>query len=152
MAIKSGRNGDVKWDPTGAAAGTTILSLNNWKLSLKTEKIDVTCFADQNKVYVPGMKDISGTIAGFWNSAELDLINATSATSPGMLSLIPDTTDTAAATMLFKGLAYLDAEVETDVQGAPAVTGSFMAAGPWTLPSAVLLTREGEPGERARAA
>jgi hypothetical protein len=136
MAIKSGRNGDVKWDPTGGATGVTIISLNNWKLSLKTDKIDVTCFGDQNKVYVPGMKDISGSVAGFWNSSELALFEATDATSPGMLTLIPDTTDAAAATMLFKGLAYLDADIDTDVNGAPAVTGTILAAGPWTLPSA----------------
>jgi hypothetical protein len=136
MAIKSGRNGDVQWDPTGGATGVTIISLNNWKLSLKTDKIDVTCFGDQNKVYVPGMKDISGSVAGFWNSSELALFEATDATSPGMLTLIPDTTDAAAATMHFKGLAYLDADIDTDVNGAPAVTGTILAAGPWTLPSA----------------
>jgi hypothetical protein len=137
MAIKSGRNGDVKWDPTGGATTVSIISLNNWKLSLKTDKIDVTCFGDQNKVYVPGMKDISGSVAGFWNSSELALFEATDATVPGMLELIPDTTDAAATTMLFKGLAYLDADIDTDVQGAPAVTGTILAAGPWTLPSAV---------------
>jgi hypothetical protein len=137
MAIKSGRNGDVKWDPTGADTGVTIISLHNWKLSLKTEKIDVTCFGDANRVYCPGMKDVSGSVAGFWNSSELALFEATDATTPGMLTLIPDTTDAAAATMLFKGLAYLDAEIDTDVQGAPAVTGQILAAGPWTLPSAV---------------
>lgn len=135
MAIKSGRNGDVKWDPSGGSTLASIISLHNWKLSLKTEKIDVTCFQDQNKVYVPGMRDISGSVAGFWNSDELALIEATEATSPGMLELIPDTSDPEMPGMSFKGLAYLDAEIDTDVQGAPAVTGQILAAGPWTMPA-----------------
>jgi hypothetical protein len=29
----------------------------------------------------------------------------------------------------------MDAEIDTDVEGAPALSGTFMAAGPWTLPT-----------------
>jgi hypothetical protein len=140
--IRSGRNGAVKWDPTGVGGATAILvaSIKGWKLSLKTEQINVTCFADQNRVYVPGLRDISGTITGFWNSAELALIKATQASAPGFLELIPDTTDMAvgppAAAFVFKGKAYLDAEIDTDVEGAPALSGSIIAAGPWTVPTA----------------
>ena len=150
--IKSGRNGAVKWDPT-ATTPVLIASLNGWTLSMKTDKIDVTCFGDQNKVYVPGLRDISGTIKGFWNSDELSLIEATELTAPGMLELVPDTTDAAAATMLFKGLAYLDAEIDTTVDGAPELSSEILAAGPWTMPTAGvdLLTRGGDRGRRAAA-
>lgn len=134
--IKSGRNGKVSWDPTGAGGVTLVpvLSLNKWKLSMKTDKIDVTCFGDVNKVYVPGMKDIDGSVSGFWNSEELALFDATSATIPGILELVPDSTD--GPSFVFSGLAYLDADIDTDVAGAPAVTGTVLAAGPWTLPAA----------------
>jgi hypothetical protein len=134
--IKSGRNGKVSWDPTGAGGVTLVpvLSLNKWKLSLKTNKIDVTCFGDVNNVYVPGMKDIDGSVSGFWNSEELALFEATSAVSPGQLELVPDTTD--GPTFVFKGLAYLDADIDTDVAGAPAVSGTVLAAGPWSIPVA----------------
>lgn len=136
--ITSGRNGAVKWDPTGVGTPALIASLNGWKLSLKTDKIEVTCFGDQNKVYVPGLRDISGTIKGFWNSEELSLIEATALTVPGDLELIPDTTDAAAATMLFSGPAYLDAEIDTAVDGAPAISSEILAAGAWSLPVAAL--------------
>lgn len=135
--IKSGRNGAVKWSEAPApAVPALVASLNGWTLSLKTDKIDVTCFGDPNKVYVPGLRDISGSIKGFWNSAELSLIEATALTTPGQLELIPDTTDAAAATMLFKGPAYLDAEIDTTVDGAPAISSEILAAGAWTLPAA----------------
>lgn len=133
--IKSGRNGSVKWDPAGTTP-VVVQSLNAWTLSLKTDKINVTCFGDDNKVYVPGLRDISGSIKGFWNSEELSLIEATELTSPGLLELIPDTTDPEMPTMKFSGLAYLDAEIDTSVEGAPALSSEILAAGSWTMPTA----------------
>jgi hypothetical protein len=138
--IKSGRNGEVKWDPAGGAgaAAEALLSVKTFQLSMKTEKINVTCFQDQNRVYVPGLPDISGSLGGFWNSADMSLVTAARATTPGYLILIPDTTDldagAPAAPFAFEGLAYLDAELNTDVEGAPELTGQILAAGPWTFP------------------
>lgn len=136
--IKSGRNGEVKWDPAGGAgaASEALLSIKAFTVSMKTEKINVTCFQDQNRVYVPGMPDISGSLTGFWNSEDMALVTAARATSPGYLVLIPDTTDLAAVEPhAFEGLAYLDAEINTDVEGAPELTGQILAAGPWTFPT-----------------
>lgn len=127
--IKSGRYGTVKYDPAGTTP-VLLVSLNKWKLSLKTDKINVTCFGDTNKVYVPGMRDISGNVSGFWNSSNVVLFDATEASTPGKLELAPNSTE---ATFTFAGLAYIDADIDTAVEGAPAVTGSFMAAGPWVM-------------------
>lgn len=129
--IKSGRNGQVLWDPTGQVPGTPVLiaSLNNWKLSLKTERIDVTCFGDANKVYVPGMKDISGSVTGFWNSADVTLVDAADQDTPGTLKLVPNSTE---PTFFWQGPAYMDADIDTSADGAPALTGTFAAAGAWT--------------------
>jgi hypothetical protein len=133
MGIKTGRYGDVLYDPTGAGGVTavSIVSLNAWKLSLKTEKEDVTCFNDPNKIYVPGMKDISGTLGGFWNSDELALFDAADAPTPGLLKLVPNNTE---PTFAWSGLAYLDADIDASLK-APKVSGTFMAAGAWTGPA-----------------
>lgn len=129
MAILSGRDGEVLYDPAGTTP-VVIISLNKFKLSLKTDKINVTCFGDTNKVYVPGMKDISGTVSGFYNSADKTLFEAADATTPGLLKLIPHSSE---STHFWSGTAYLDADIDTSVEGAPAVTGNFMAAGPWAM-------------------
>jgi len=73
MSILSGRNGQVLYDsvPASPISPTAIASLNSWKLSLKTDYEEVSCFGDTNKVYIPGLRDISGSFGGFWNSAEL---------------------------------------------------------------------------------
>jgi hypothetical protein len=133
--IKSGRLGQVKYNPLGVIGVglVPILSLNNWKLSLKTDRIEVTSFGDTNKVYVPGMKDVTGDFSGFWNSDETVLFEAVDATTPGLLDLVPNTSE---PDFHWSGLAYLDAEIDTAVNDAPKVTGSFMAAGPWAFDTA----------------
>lgn len=128
MAIKSARLGDVLYDPLGVTP-VSIVSINEWKLDLKTGKIKVTCFQDKNEKYVPGLKDISGTLGGFWNSDETTLFDAADAEEPGMLKLVPNTGE---PTFFWSGLAYLDASIDVKVDGAPVVSGTFMAAGDWT--------------------
>ncbi len=133
MAILAGRNGQVSWNPTGTVASpmtlTPILSIDAFKLSQKTDKIPVTCFGDTNKVYVPGLPDLTGTFGGFWNSSETALWSAAESSVPGLLKLEPSTTE---SSFYWSGLAYLDADIDTAVNGAPKVTGTFVAAGPWT--------------------
>lgn len=128
MAIKSGRFGTVKYDPAGITP-VALISLNGWKLSLKTEYEDVSCFGDTNKVYVPGLRDISGSLAGFWNSSNVVLFDATEAATPGKLELAPNSTE---PTFTFSGLAYIDADIDCSLK-APKVSGSFVAAGPWVM-------------------
>ncbi len=141
MAIKTGRYGRVRYAPSGVISPgglITLASINAWKLSLKTDYEDVSCFGDTNKVYVPGLRDISGSFGGFLNVTDLTLIAATSSASPGQLELTHNTTDTIGSPLAaptFSGLAYLDAEIDCGVNGAPKVSGTFMAAGAWTLPA-----------------
>jgi hypothetical protein len=50
MAIKSGRLGQVLYDPAGITP-VALISIDSWKMDNKTDKIDVTCFGDTNKVF-----------------------------------------------------------------------------------------------------
>lgn len=133
--ILAGRDGSVKWDPTGAGGVTAveIASITGFKISLKTPKIPVTAFQDTNAVYVQGLPDFSGTVSGWYNSADLTLIEAVMLITPGWVELIPHTSE---PTFKFSGKAYLDAELDTTVDGAPSLNGELVAAGPWTLPEA----------------
>ena len=136
--IKTGRYGAVKYSVDGESPLNLVqlASIKQFKLSLKTDKVNVTVFGDNNKVYVPGLKDISGSLGGFWNSSDMTLFTATDAETPGFLQLVPNTRDLIGSpeeAPNFSGLAYLDADIDTNVEGAPAVTGTFVAAGSWTL-------------------
>lgn len=123
--IKSGRNGSVMYDPAGVTP-VALIALKEWKASFKTDYIDVTCFGDVNKVKVPGLPDIAGSGAGFWDSTNVVLFAAASATTPGKLKLVPNTTE---ATFFASGLAYMSADIDVPVAGAPGVSFSWVAAG-----------------------
>lgn len=128
--IVSGRNGQVLWDPTGA--GTTpveILSLNAFVADFKTEFEDVTTFGAVNREYIPGMKDAGGTLAGFFNSAELALFEAAESDIPGFLKLLPSSTE---PTVFWSGKAYMDASIDASLS-APKLSGTWKAAGPFLL-------------------
>lgn len=131
MAILTGRYGLVSWNPTGGSPVSPLISIKGWKGSFKTDKEDVTCFQNTNKVYIVGLQDAQGSIEGFWNSDNLELVAAAQATTPGMLELTPNTTEPG---FTFSGLAYLDFDIDCMVTGAPKVTGTWVAADNWTLP------------------
>jgi hypothetical protein len=136
MAILSGRNGLVKYDPAGITP-VEIISINNFKISWKTPKQKVTCFGDTNEVYVPGLPDVQGSLNGYWNSEDVTLFEAALADVPGLLELTPNDTE---PTFKFSGLAYLDADLDVKVDGSPTVTGTWMAAGPWVMAPSSLST------------
>jgi hypothetical protein len=127
--IQTGRYGTVKYDPA-AVTPVVVASLNGWKLSLKTDYEEVTCFGDSNKVYVPGLKDVSGTLSGFWDSDDTTLVDAADATTPGLLELAPNSSALESA-FKWSGLAYMDADIDCSLS-APKLSGTFKAAGPWT--------------------
>lgn len=138
--ILSGRDGLVKWDPTGAGGATAVAlaSISGFTLSMKVEKIPVSAFQDTNRVYVPGLPDISGSLTGWYNSDDLALFEAARASAPGFLELIPHTSETSgtpAAPLMFSGPAYLDGEIDTNVDGAPSISGEIVAAGSWNIPT-----------------
>lgn len=130
MAIKSGRLGQILYD-AAATTPVALASVNGWKLDLKTGKLKKTCFGDANEQYVPSLKDINGSLAGFWDSAELTLFEAADAETPGLLKLVPNH-GTGELDFFWSGLAYVDASIDCKVDGLPSVSGNFMAAGDWT--------------------
>lgn len=132
MAIKTGRYGEVAYDsvPASPEAPVALISIKGWKLSLKTDYEDVSCFLDTNKVYVPGLRDISGSGDGFWNSSQTTLVDASNASTPGFIKLTPNTNE---PTFYFGGLGYIDADIDCTLS-APKLSFTFKAAGPWITP------------------
>lgn len=126
----AGDRGQIKMDPLGGSAVVTVASLNKWSLNMSKGMYDVTAFGDTNKVYVPGLPDISGSVSGFWDATDRSLFNVALGTVACFLNLIPNTL---APTFLWKGLAWLDASIDVGSGGAVTIKGSFKAAGPWVM-------------------
>jgi hypothetical protein len=128
-----GKTGSVK------IGGTLVASLNKWTLNAATDKADVTSFGDTNKQYVVGLKDVKGSIGGFFDDSDDALFDAADGGVPVQLDLAPVTS---LSTLHWSGPAYLDASIDVPANGAIAVSGDFVAAGNWTRawPAAIVAT------------
>ena len=119
-----GKNGQMK------IGLTVVASINKWTLNAKTDKSDVTAFGDPNKVYVQGLKDLKGTIGGWFDDSEDALFAAADSATPVTLELTPDVS--LEATHVWTGPAYLDCSIEVPANGPVSVSGEYAAAGAWT--------------------
>src|SRR5678815_365084 len=106
-----------------------MVSLSAWTLDMSTDKVEVTAFQDPNKTYVQGLRDIKGTISGFWDSADDSLFDASESADGMKLYLYPAST---APTIYFYGPAFIDASINVSSTGAVTVTGNFVASGAWS--------------------
>jgi hypothetical protein len=128
---KHGSRGQIKMDPTGGAVPVVVADLNAWALDMKRDQVDVTAFGDTNKTYVLGLPDVKGTYSGWWNSESSPaLFDVAQGSIAAMLNLLPTVDE---PEFFFAGLAYLDASIEVKHDGGVALSGNFVAAGPWTL-------------------
>jgi hypothetical protein len=132
MARRHGKQGEVLMDPTGAEPGTPVLiaSIRNFTLDASSENVPVTAFGDTNIQYVKGLPSYQGELGGWFEAAETALFDAAFAGTPVTLKLVPSTLD---ATFFFSGKAYVDTGIECPSDGAVSVTGSWVAAGNWTM-------------------
>lgn len=124
-----GRRGRIE---VGSGSPLNIVgSLNAWTISFTRDKTDVTSFEDENKVFLVGLKDLSGTIEGFFDPLYWrGLMEAAESATGCVLKIIPSLD---APTFYYEGPAWLDLTNAGSVNDAIKVTGTFSANGAWTL-------------------
>lgn len=120
-----GRNGALYAGITSVGTAEPIAYLKDWAVSFQTDKIDVTSFQDVTKTYVAGLPDFSGTYAGFYDTATAQLYTAATDSVARKFYLYPTTSST--GTYWF-GTAFFDFSIDTAVDGAVSINGSFNAA------------------------
>src|SRR5262245_23645155 len=128
MSVYAGRKGVVYLSTTGSGNATNVLKLNTWTLDQSTDKIEVTSFGDPNKTYVQGLKDIKGTIAGFFDDTETKPFVGADSADGVKLYLYPSAD---APTKYWYGPAWLDTSINTGVAGAVQISGNYAANGAW---------------------
>jgi hypothetical protein len=130
MARYHGKLGVVYVSTTGTGTATNASSLSTWTLDLDTDLVETTSFGDTNKTYVQGLRNIQGTISGFWDDAEAKLFTASTSTDGCKIYLYPATT---ATTKYAYGPAWLSVSLETGVGDAVTVSADFSANGAWGI-------------------
>lgn len=127
MARYHGKRGIVYISTTGSTAAAAITQ-TEWTLNMATDKVEVTSFGDANKTYVQGLKDVQGTLSGFWDDSDAKLFTAADSADGIKMYLYPSTD---APTKYFYGPAWLDASINTSVSGAVSTSANFSANGSW---------------------
>jgi hypothetical protein len=130
MARYHGKSGVVYVSTTGTGTATSAASLSTWTLDLDTDLVETTSFGDSNKTYVQGLRNIQGTISGFWDDAEAKLFTASTSTDGCKLYLYPSS---AATTKYAYGPAWLSISLDTGVGDAVTVSANFSANGAWGI-------------------
>ena len=98
--------------------------INNISSCSPVNNILIRGFGDSNKTYVSGLPDVSGSFAGFYDSASAQLYTAAVDGVARKFYLYPSTADA----IYWFGTATFDMSVETGVADAVKISGTFKAA------------------------
>ncbi len=128
MATYHGRKGAVYMSTTGTGNAASVAKLTNWTLDMSTDTVEVTSFGDANKTYVQGLKDLKGTLAGFWDDTIDTLFSAADSADGVKMYLYPSAD---APSKYWYGPAWVSASVEVGVDAAARVSANFVANGSW---------------------
>lgn len=128
MAVYHGKSGLVYVSTTGTGTATSVIRQTAWTLDLSTDLVETTAFGDTNKTYVQGLRNIQGTLSGFWDDTESKLFTGSTSADGVKVYLYPSST---ALAKYAYGPAWLSVTMETGVADAVQVNSSFSANGSW---------------------
>lgn len=125
MARISGRNGRVYLGVASSTATAEPLPfVASYNLNFATNKIDVTAMGDDNKVYLSGLRDASGSFSGFYDDSTAQTYTAAVDGAPRKFYLYPSTSNTA---QYFWGQILADISIDANVDGATAMSANWSA-------------------------
>lgn len=110
---------------SSAASAEPIANLRSFSIDFSTDDVEVTAFGDTNKVYVSGLPDVSGSFAGFYDTAGAQLYTAAIDGDVRNFYLYP-TNNTTGTYWMGKGI--FDFAIEQAVDDSVKISGSFKGA------------------------
>jgi hypothetical protein len=128
VARRHGRFAALYINLTQGGTPEPIAFFRGGGMSAATDRVDVTAANDENKVYVSGIPDASGT-ADFWfDDASVQTYEAAVDGVARKFYFYPDRQNT--PTLYWYGTAFFDFSVTTSVDGGVEGSTSWNAAGP----------------------
>jgi hypothetical protein len=127
VARSAGRFGRLYVAIASGGEASLIPFVARWTLTAQTDRYDVTAQGDDNKQYVAGLPDASGTFSGFLDVATAQTYTAATDGVARKFYLYPST---ASAGTYWFGTGFFDFNMESPVDGAETMSGSWSAASP----------------------
>jgi hypothetical protein len=130
MPLYHGRDAAIYIATSAAGTASPLLTMTAWTSDRATERVDVTNFDSVNQEELQGWPALRGTFEGYWNSDETKLFTATNSPD-GCKTWFYPTRRT--PSKYITCIAWLDASIETRVDGATRVRGTWSAYGPGSI-------------------
>ena len=128
MGRYHGQTGLAYVSASAATAAVSFTRLTAWSISYARDMADATSCNDANKIYTQGLKDVSGSISGWWDDGIEGLFTAADSATGCNIYLYPAA---AALTKYHYGLGWMDMSVDLTKDGTVAIKTTFKAAGSW---------------------
>lgn len=125
-----GKNGAIYLGGPKGGGGVKVAVKTEWTLSLNRDYVDATVFGEQNKTYLVGLKDVSGTWAGLMDVSGDLMINATNSDA---IELYLYADDGPSPILIGSGPSLIDGQINASNTDAVRSSGNFRAAGNWTV-------------------
>jgi hypothetical protein len=123
-----GRHGEIQ---IGASSPLSVIgSLSAWTIAGDRDLVDVTSFGDENKNFLAGLKNASGTFEGFFDTDYIRALFDAAESATGTEFRITMSTDQ--PNFYVTGPCWLSVSMSGAVNDAVKVTGTFSANGAWT--------------------
>lgn len=125
MARIHGRRGRIYMEIASGGTAEPLPFFARWSISFKTDKDEVTALGDNNKIYVAGLKDASGSFSGFFDDATAQTYTAASDGLPRKFYLYPSILTNS---QYFVGTILPDMNIDGDVGASVKVSSDWAAA------------------------
>ena len=126
MPVYHGRDAALYISTSATGTASNLLTMTAWTMDRSTARVDVTNFDSINQEELQGWPALRGTFEGFWNSDETKLFAASTSADGIKMYLYPTRR---VPSKYISCTAWLDASIETRVDAATRVRGTYSAFG-----------------------
>lgn len=125
MGRITGRNGRVLLGIASESAEASQLPfVASYSMNFATNKIDVTAMGEDNKVYLSGLRDASGSFGGFFDDSTHQTYTAATDGLSRKFYLYPNFSNTL---LYFHGRIIVDMNIDAGVDGATNMAANWSA-------------------------
>ena len=126
MPVYHGRDAAIYISTSATGTASNLLTMTAWTMDRSTARVDITNFDSTNQEELQGWPALRGTFEGWWNSDENKLFTASTSADGVKMYLYPSKR---VPSKYVSCTAWLDASIETGVDGVSRVRGSWSAFG-----------------------
>lgn len=125
MARIHGRRGRIYLEVASGGSASPLPFIATWNINHSSDKVDVTAMGDDNKTYVAGLADATGSFSGFLDTATAQTYTAAIDGLARKFYLYPDLSTN---TLYWFGTILVDMSIDGGVAASVNISSNWNAA------------------------